>query len=191
MEKKYNREIGRRIMDPQRLQYLMGYKDAYGDDMLDKLMSKLRAAQDIAWRFGFDERLTEWLLTLRDLAWKHWDEADDPQMSVAQAAAETAKELLSGLSGEDVDSVTDAAVRVAAGKDASAEEKIACVVQEVFDHMDRLADPELRSALRISILSHQYQDKVCATGRLVEYEPLDLQALGYALREKKRERQEK
>ena len=63
-EKEIYREIGRRIMDPNHVQYLYGYRDEYGDDMFDKLMSKCRPAVDTAWRFGFDENRVKWLLTL-------------------------------------------------------------------------------------------------------------------------------
>ena len=198
------KEIGRRIMDPKRLQVLCEYPDEYGDDMLDKLMAKLRPTRDTAWRFGFDENMVSWLLVLRDLATQQCLEesrcpealgdtayaasaspASDGAKSLPRAAEAIAREILQGLEGPEVDAVIAGAARVAAGKDVTAEEKLACVTQEVFDHADLIAEQGVRTLYRFHFLAHVYQDKVAEVGKLVDFEPLDFSKHSIKLRTKK------
>ncbi len=198
-QNRLHREIARRLMDPERLQVLCGYHDEYGDDMLDKLMAKLPPAQDTAQRFGFDQDMVTWLLVLRDLAKqqclaeaRRGEEADctadriadNPAKSMEQAALKIARDILAGLEGAEVELVTSGAGRVAVGMDSSAEEKIACITQEVFDHADRIAEQGVRTLYRFHFLAHEYQDKVMAAGKLVDFEPHDFTKTTIKLREK-------
>lgn len=191
-----HREIGRRIMNPERMQVLSGYYDEYGDDMLNKLMAKLRPSQDTAQRFGFDQDMVTWLLILRDLAKQQClAEARCPEASgdnvyagaksLSQAAEEIAREILEGLEGPEEESVIAGAARVADGKDTTAEEKLACVTQEVFDHADLIAEQSVRTLYRFHYLAHVYQDKVAEAGKLVDFEPHDFSKTTIKLRTKK------
>lgn len=182
------REMGRRIMDPERLQVLCGYSDEFGDDMLDKLMAKLRPTQDTAWRFGFDQDMVTWLLAIRDLAKQQCLEAvrsSGPAKSMAQAAETIAREILQGLEGAETDMVIAGAARVAAGTDATAEEKLACVTQEVFDHADQIEEQGVRTLYRFQFLAHVYQDQVQEAGKLVDFVPTDFTKTSIKLRTKK------
>jgi len=181
------KEMGRRIMDPERLQVLCGYSDEYGDDMLDKLMAKLRPTQDTAWRFGFDQDLVTWLLVIRDLAKQQCLEAartSGPAKSIDQAAEAMAREILQGLEGAETDMVIAGAARVAAGTDATAEEKLACVTQEVFDHADQIEEQGVRTLYRFQFLAHVYQDQVQEAGKLVDFVPTDFSKTSIKLRTK-------
>lgn len=191
-KRKLHREIARRLMEPVRLQVLCGYHDEYGDDMLNKLMAKLRPAQDTAQRFGFDQDMVTWLLVLRDLAKqqclaeiRHCEESGDTvhagAKSLSQAAESIVREILAGLEAEEV---IASAARVADGKDATAEEKLACVTQEVFDHADNIAEQGVRTLYRFHFLAHEYQDKVIEAGKLVDFEPHDFTKTSIKLREK-------
>ena len=191
-----HREIGRRIMNPEKMQVLSGYHDEYGDDMLNKLMAKLRPTQDTAQRFGFDQDMVTWLLVLRDMAKQQClaetrrceasgAAAYTGAKSLSQAAEEIAREILAGLEGPEVDAVIAGAARVGAGTDATAEEKLACVTQEVFDHADHIEEQGVRTLYRFHYLAHVYQDKVAEAGKLVDFEPHDFSKTTIKLRTKK------
>lgn len=190
-----HREIGRRIMDPVRLQVLCGHDDEYGDDMLEKLKAKLPPSQDTALRFGFDQDMVTWLLVLRDLAKqqclaenRRCEESGDTvyagAKSLSQAAESIAREILEGLDGPEAEALIAGAARVADGKDTTAEEKIACIAQEVFDHADLIAEQGVRTLYRFHFLAHVYQDKVIEAGKLVDFEPHDFSKTTIKLREK-------
>ena len=182
-----HKEIGRRIMDPERLQVLCGYHDEYGDDMRDKLMAKLRPAQDTAWRFGFDQDMVTWLLAIRDLAKQQCLDTvrkSEPAKSLSQAAETIAREILEGMEGPKADEVIAGAARVADGKDTTAEEKLACVTQEVFDHADHIEEHGVRTLYRFHFLAHVYQDQVQEAGKLVDFVPTDFSKTSIKLREK-------
>ncbi|MBR4409955.1 MAG: hypothetical protein IKT31_01415, partial [Firmicutes bacterium] len=136
-----------------------------------------------------------WLLVFRDLAKQQClaenqrcEESGDTvyagAKSLSLAAESIAREILLGLEGPEAEAVIAGAAQVAAGKDTTAEEKLACVTQEVFDHADRIEEQGVRTLYRFHYLAHVYQDKVIEAGRLVDFEPHDFTKTTIKLREK-------
>lgn len=170
MSKELKNKIGRKIMDPQKLQFLLDYPDAYGDMMLEKLMDKCKSSKEIAFMFGFDEEYTTWLLTLHDLVWEKTKEEDGivSKERMLVFTSNVVKEVLEDLNEEIIEKFICSVKRMIEGKHASAEELIVKVVQKIYDHADQIEDKNLRILYRLRLL-HKYQDQIIKTKQILDY----------------------